>query len=236
MDRPGSLDTLILCGGRGTRAYPDTVEVPKPLLPVAGRPIVEHVMAIYERHGGRRFVLATGYRSELFEERYGAREGPPEVVVADTGPDTETGLRLIRAAACCRGTRFFATYGDGVGDVDLEALLRFHSTAGAAVTVTTVPLPSQYGTLVTDDSGRVVEFKEKPRLEDHWINAGFFVVERAALDGWRGESLERDILPDLASRGLLHAYRHRGFWRSLDTYKDRQELEALASEGAPPWL
>lgn len=236
MERPGDLDTLILCGGRGTRAYPDTVEVPKPLLTVGALPIVEHVMAVYRRHDCRRFVLATGYRSEMFTERYGGPEGPSEVLVVDTGPDTDTGARVRLAAGHCRGRRFFATYGDGVGDVDLDELLRFHAATGAAVTVTTVPLPSQYGTLVTDDSGRVVDFREKPRLDDHWINAGFFVVEREALEVWAGDNLERDVLPDLAGRGSLYAYRHRGFWRSMDTYKDRQELDALASGGRPPWL
>lgn len=236
MDRPGALDTLILCGGRGTRAYPDTVDVPKPLLTVGAVPIVEHVMAVYRRHGCRRFVLATGYRSEMFSERYAGPGEEAEVVVVDTGLDSDTGRRVSLAAGHCAGTRFFATYGDGVGNVDLADLLRFHAEAGALVTVTTVPLPSQYGTLVTDDGGRVVDFREKPRLEDHWINAGFFVVEKEALATWAGDNLERDVLPDLAGRGGLYAYRHRGFWRSMDTYKDRQELDALASGGAPPWL
>ena len=236
MEDPATLDTLILCGGRGTRAYPDTRDLPKPLLTVGGRPIVEQVMAVYRRHGCKRFVLATGYLSEMFEERYSAGQGPEEIAVVDTGPETDTGRRVSLAAGHCRGPRFFATYGDGVGNVDLESLLRAHLDSGAWVTVTTVPLPSQYGTLVTDDTGRVVDFREKPRLEDHWINAGFFVVERRALDVWAGDNLERDVLPDLARRGVLYAYRHRGFWRSMDTYKDRQELDVLASGTVLPWL
>lgn len=236
MERPGGLDTLILCGGRGNRAYPDTREVPKPLLTVGGLPIVEHVMAVYERHGCRRFVLATGYLTELFSERYTRHGGSSEVVVVDTGRDSDTGLRVSLAAEHCRGDRFFATYGDGVGNVDLSGLLRFHVDTGSWFTVTTVPLPSQYGTLVTDGTGRVVDFREKPRLEDHWINAGFFVVERKAFDVWAGDNLERDVLPDLADRGVLYAYRHHGFWRSMDTYKDRQELDGLASADPVPWL
>lgn len=236
VERPDALDTVILCGGRGTRAYPDTRDVPKPLLTVGRRPVVEHVMAVYEGHGCRRFVLATGYLSELFSERYGDREGPSEVVVVDTGLDADTAERLKRAAGHCRGDRFFATYGDGVGNIDLAELLTFHRDAGSWLTVTTVPLPSPYGTLVTDASGRVADFREKPRLDDHWINAGFFVVERKALELWAGDNLEREVLPDLARRGVLYAYRHRGFWRSMDTYKDRQELDALASGDTVPWL
>ena len=243
MNRPDALDTLILCGGRGIRAYPETRDTPKPLLPVAGRPIIEHVMATYERYGCRRFVLATGYRSELFTGHYGSPSGGSafhgsgsDIDVVDTGLETGTGRRVHLAAPLCRGPRFFLTYGDGVGNVDLAALLRFHCGAGASVTVTTVPLPSQYGTLVTDASGRVVDFREKPHLEDHWINAGFFVVEKDDLALWQGDNLERSVLPELATRGGLYAYRHHGFWRSMDTYKDRQELERLASGGKPPWL
>jgi glucose-1-phosphate cytidylyltransferase len=236
MEDPGALDTLILCGGRGTRAYPDTRDVPKPLLTVGGRPIVEHVMEVYRRHGCLRFVLATGYLSELFEQRYSGGATAGEIAVVDTGTDTDTGRRVVLAAEHCRGPRFFATYGDGVGNVALTDLLRAHLESGAWLTVTTVPLPSQYGTLVIDDAGRVVDFREKPRLEDHWINAGFFVVERRALEVWAGDNLERDVLPDLAERGVLYAYRHRGFWRSMDTYKDRQELDVLASGPSLPWL
>ena len=231
---PSALSTLILCGGRGTRAYPDSVQVPKPLLEVGQRPIVEHVMGTYARHGCSRFVLATGYRHELFEQRY--PPGPEQnVVVVDTGVDTDTGDRVARTADRCPGPRFFATYGDGVGNVDLRALLRFHCGSGADITVTTVPLPSPYGTLETAPDGRVTEFREKPRLTDHWINAGFFVIERRALDSWGGANLEQDVLPAMADRGVLFAYRHRGFWKSMDTFKDRQELNRLAEEGTPPW-
>jgi glucose-1-phosphate cytidylyltransferase len=232
---PEPIDTVILCGGRGTRAYPDTRDLPKPLLEVGDQPIVDHVMDIYVAHGFRSFVLAAGYRVELFRERYGAPRPDRSVRVVDTGPDSGTGRRIASAGPECAGSRFFATYGDGVGDVDLAALLAFHRRTGAAVTVTTVPLPSQYGTLVTEPSGRVLEFREKPRLPDHWINAGFFVFEKAVLDQWPGEDLERDVLPTLADRGLVFAYRHTGFWKSMDTYKDRQELNALAAEAVPPW-
>lgn len=234
----GSLEVIILCGGRGTRAYPDTLELPKPLLDIGDAPIVEHVMRIYAGHGHTRFVLAAGYLGELLADRY-AR--PPagldvEISVVDTGSETETGERLRRAAQHVDGDRFFATYADGVGDVDLAELVAFHDRRSALATVTTVPLPSQYGTLETDGYGRVQMFREKPRLPDHWINAGFFVFQRAVFDHWHGEVLENEVLPALADAGKLFAYRHNGFWKSMDTYKDRQALTSLVEGGAPPWL
>jgi glucose-1-phosphate cytidylyltransferase len=231
----GSIETVILCGGRGTRAYPHTVEVPKPLLDVAGRPVLEHVMHIYESQGARSFVLAAGYKIGMVREF--AESLPPDwnVRVVDTGEDANTGDRVLR----CRdlvGERFFLTYSDGVGNVDLNALLLHHNTSGALATITTVPLPSQYGTVDIDDNGVVRRFKEKPLLRDHWINGGFFVMEASVFELWKGEDLEKEVLPALAAAGELSAYRHHGFWKSMDTYKDAQELTRLADCGTPPWL
>jgi glucose-1-phosphate cytidylyltransferase len=133
------------------------------------------------------------------------------------------------------GGTFFATYGDGLGSVDLRQLLEFHRSHGGAVTVTTVPLPSPYGTLEWDETGRVTRFVEKPSLPDHWINAGFFVMEERVIESFRGDDLERDVLPALADRGELYVHKHFGFWRSMDTYKDALELSALCKEGDGPW-
>ena len=127
------------------------------------------------------------------------------------------------------------TYGDGLGSVDLGALLDFHRGHGGAMTVTGVPLPSPYGTMEWDETGRVNRFVEKPRLTDHWINAGFFVVEKRALDRWEGDDLERQVMPAMAAEGELYIYRHTGFWRSMDTYKDALELSDLCREGEEPW-
>ncbi|HVE94479.1 MAG TPA: sugar phosphate nucleotidyltransferase [Acidimicrobiales bacterium] len=232
-----ALDVVLLCGGRGTRAYPDTLELPKPLLPVGDRPVVEHVMGCYARQGHTRFILAAGYKAELLQERYAIAPEGWDVAVVDTGVDTETGDRVrLAAEAAGVGSTFFVNYADGLGDVDLTDLVAFHHSHGALATVTTVPLPSQYGTLVSDDKGLVTEFREKPVLEDHWINAGYFVFERRALDDWSGPELERDTLPALSQRRQLVAYRHRGFWRSMDTYKDRSALTALVeSAERAPW-
>lgn len=234
-DSRQELDVLILCGGKGTRAYPDTLDVPKPLLPVAGVPVVEHVMGVYAAQGFTRFVLAAGYRGDLLADHFAGSIRWPDVHVVDTGLDTDTGERIRLAAPHTTGDRFFATYADGLGDVDLHAVLTTHCRKRALATVTTVPLRSQYGTVVSDRGGRITEFKEKPVLDGHWINAGYFVFERAALEHWSGLNLEQETLPALASRGELYAYRHQGFWKSMDTYKDRQELDALANAGTPPW-
>ena len=230
------MPAVVLCGGKGTRAYPHTVELPKPLLEVAGQPVLRHVLEIYAAQGVRRFVLAAGYKAELI--RRFAEELPAEweVLVVDTGEESNTGTRILRCRELLDG-RFFATYGDGLGNVDLRKALDTHCASGAAVTVTSVPLPSQYGTLDIDPSGRVRLFKEKPRLQDHWINGGFFVMERRVFSQWEGEDLEKEVLPALAAAGDLQAYRHDGFWKSMDTYKDAVELTELAGGGScPPWL
>lgn len=217
------------------RAWPATADVPKPMLHVADRPVLHHVMDIYARHGVTDFVLAAGYRHEVIEAY--ADQWPSEwkVDVVDTGEESDTGERVV---ACLDrvGETFHATYGDGVGNVDVAAVAARHAEHGGGGTVTVVPLPSQYGTLVTDDVGRVTDFREKPVLPDHLINAGFFVFDRDRVAECAGSSLERDILPALGQRGELFVYRHEGFWKSMDTQKDVSDLDALARREEPPWL
>ena len=227
------LDVVILCGGKGTRLGPKSTELPKALVQIGEVPIVEHVMQIYADQGFTRFVLAAGHLREMLVDRY-AGDAPHgwEIDVVDTGDGSGTGERLRRARDHVSGDTFLATYADGLGDVHVHDLVAAHGGAGRLATLTTVPLPSQYGTLILDGDDHVVEFREKPRLFDHWINGGYFVLERAALDV-DGDSLEDDVMPELAKRDQLHAYRHSGFWKSMDTFKDRQELEALATPGMP---
>jgi glucose-1-phosphate cytidylyltransferase len=231
----GDLTALILCGGRGTRALPHTAEIPKPLLDVAGQPVLRHLMEVFVAQGCRSFVLAGGHLVEALREYATALPPAWRVEVVDTGEGTGTAARI----AACRsllGERALVTYGDGLADVDLDALERFHLSHGRAATVTTVPLQSPYGTLDIESNGAVAAFREKPLLREHWINGGFFLFERRAEEHWAGDDLERDVLPALAAAGELYAYRHEGFWRSMDTYKDALELSALATEGRPPWM
>ncbi len=228
------MQVVILAGGRGTRALPFTSDQPKPMLRLAGMPLVEQVMRIYAEQGYERFVLAVGYRGEVIEDYVAERGLPWEVRFSRAGDDADTGERLRAAAELTEGT-LMATYADGFGDVDLAALLASHRASGRAATLTAARLRSQYGTVDIDDGGEVRGFREKPTFADLWINGGFFVLERGALEGSAGPSLERDMLPALAERGELHAYRHEGFWRSVDTFKDLEELETMIAEGTARW-
>jgi glucose-1-phosphate cytidylyltransferase len=228
------MQTLILCGGKGTRAYPQSLEMPKPLMTVGEAPILLHLMNIYARQGFTDFVLAGGYRVDLLRTFAENLSEPWKVEVVDTGEDTGTAGRIVGCAPSL-GSTFLATYGDGLGAVDLHALLDFHRSHPGSVTVTAVPLPSPYGTLEWDETGRVERFVEKPRLADHWINAGFFVIDDRALGDFDGDDLERQVLPALVAAGELYVYPHVGFWRSMDTYKDALELTALCAEGDGPW-
>lgn len=229
------MKTVILCGGKGTRAYPHSVEVPKPLLPVADRPVLLHVMELFAAQGFTDFVLSAGYKADAVEEFAKSVPGAWQVEVVNTGVETNTGGRILGVRARL-GETFFATYADGLGDVDLGALLDFHRGHGGFATLTTVPLPSQYGTIDVEADGRVTRFREKPQLTDHHINAGFFVFDRAAFDHWEGDDLEREVLPALGDARGLFAFHHDGFWKSMDTYKDSQELTMLCGEdGRGPW-
>jgi len=229
--------SVVLCGGQGTRAWPATAEIPKPMLSVGGRPVLHHVLDIYAGQGVTDFVLATGYKGDVIADWATTLPADWTVAVVDTGEQADTGERLVQCLPHLDET-FFLTYGDGVGDVDLAALLRLHRSSRAGATVTVVPLPSPYGTLLIDDRGQVRAFTEKPRLPDHPVNAGFFVFEPEAVVAvaGAGASLERDMLPALGSAGRLYAHRHDGFWRSMDTHKDVLELDRLATHGGAPWL
>jgi glucose-1-phosphate cytidylyltransferase len=224
---------VILCGGRGTRLQERTQEIPKPLVEIGGRPILWHVMQIYAAQGLRRFVLCTGYKGELIA-RHPWPEGL-EVECVDTGPDTPTGGRVHRARDHTAPGRFHLTYADGVADIDLAALERFHERHGGLATMTVVRPELQFGVTELGADGRVTGFQEKPRSE-HWVNGGFLVLEPGALGYLADDSvLEREPLERLAADGRLHAFRHEGFWDCMDTYKDAVLLNDLWESGRAPW-
>lgn len=220
------MQVVILCGGQGTRAYPHTQKIPKALMTIDGLPIVEQVMRIYASHGFREFILSCGYLKEMIVDYFDGRHAEWDVRCVDTGDDADTGDRIYRLRDLL-GPTFHATYCDGLGDVDLNALLAYHHAHPGLATVTAVALRSQYGIMHPDDDGRITGFEEKPVMPDFWINGGFFVFDHQVFDHWHGHNLERDVLPALAEARHLHMYRHRGFWRSMDTYKDQQELNGL---------
>jgi glucose-1-phosphate cytidylyltransferase len=229
------MKVIILAGGAGTRAYPYTEYLPKPMMPIGGKPVLVRVMEIYARQGFADFVLSVGHRKEVIIDYFHKRDLGWNIEIVDTGPKTDTGGRIWN----CRdllGETFMATYADGLSDVPLPSLLDFHRERGGLCTITCVPLRSQYGTVTSDAMGRITSFREKPVLHDHWINAGFFVMDRGIFEHWKGNSLERDVLPNLLAGDHLTCYRHPGLFRSMDTYKDQQEIEAMLEEGELPWL
>jgi glucose-1-phosphate cytidylyltransferase len=231
------LDVLILCGGKGTRSYPFTEYYPKAMMPIAGSPIIVHLMRIYASQGFTRFVLAGGHRYEVLADYLEGRYREWDIDVVNTGEDADTGERVRRGLPHV-GRRFLATYGDGLGNVDVHASIASHEASRALGTVTAAPLRSQYGTIEFDDRGRIRQFREKPLIRNCWINAGFFVFERELIEKSDGQNLERDILPAVAAEGRLNSYRHEGFWKSMDTSKDQQEMEALYAEAGDvaPWM
>ena len=223
------MQTVILCGGMGTRAYPATRTIPKALMQVQGAAILDHVLQIYALYGHTEFILSCGYLKEAIIEHVQARRYPHlQIECVDTGEKTDTAGR-IRQVAPMLGDTFFATYCDGLGNVDIAALLDFHRAnveRGALATVTSVPLVSQYGVLSLNGDLQVKGFQEKPVLP-YWINGGFFVFEKEVFNHWEGTNLEGDVLPRLAQDGRLYTWQHRGFWKSMDTLKDQQAMNAV---------
>jgi glucose-1-phosphate cytidylyltransferase len=228
---------VILCGGRGTRLREQTQTIPKPLVEIGGRPILWHVIRIYAEQGFDRFVLCTGHKGELIE-RFVREDGLPDglrIDCVDTGEETPTGGRIALVDDRLDGERFCVTYADGVADIDLAALLRFHAGHGALATMTVVQPELQFGVAELNGDGHVCGFTEKPRFEG-WINGGFFCFEPGALEYVGADSvLEREPLELLARDGQLRAFRHQGFWDCMDTYKDAVLLNDLWAEGRAPW-
>ncbi len=252
---------MILCGGLGTRLREETEFRPKPLVEVGGRPILWHIMKLYAQQGFRDFILCLGYRGSMIKEYFLNYEamnndfaiclgkqsriqylGDHEeqnfmVTLAETGEDTMTGGRLARVKKYLQTEeRFMVTYGDGLGDVDLNRLAAFHNEQGKLATVTTFRPVSRFGILDIEPSSRVASFSEKPR-SDAWASAGFFVFERAIFDYLEGDDciLEHQPLERLAHDGQLVAFHHEGFFCAMDTYREYELLNHLWKTGQAPW-
>jgi glucose-1-phosphate cytidylyltransferase len=252
------LKVVILAGGLGSRLSEETSLKPKPMVTVGGFPIIWHIMQMYAHYGFKEFVVALGYRGEVIKEYflrylYNTSDltvtlGTGEVRVHDgerpdwsvhlveTGLQTSTGGRIKRLARWLEGERFMLTYGDGVGDIDLAALLDYHRAHGRLATVTAVRPPARFGGLEFDGSS-VRKFSEKPQIGEGWINGGFFVLEPGVIDYIAGDntSWEREPLEKLAEDGQLVAYKHDSFWQAMDTLREVKVLEDLWSSGKPPW-
>ena len=253
------MKAVILAGGLGTRLHEETSSRPKPMVAIGGRPILWHILKIYSQHGINDFVICLGYKGYMIKEFFanyflhtadvtfymqenrmevhGHTTEPWRVTLVDTGENTMTGGRLKRIAPyVADDDNFCMTYGDGVGNVDITALIAFHKQHGKPATLTAV-LPSQRFGVLERKGDIVTAFREKAQTDGAWINSGFFVLSPSVLDRIEGDATiwEREPMEELAAEGNLRAFEHTGFWQAMDTLRDKQQLEALWAGGKAPW-
>ena len=252
------MKTIILAGGLGTRLAEETTVRPKPMVEIGNRPLLWHILSIYAAHGFNDFVIAAGYKGECIKQYFANllihtgdvvvnmasgqvsyhNSGAPnwQVAVVDTGDSTQTGGRVRRCKEWLDNQPFMLTYGDGVGDIDIRALVAFHRSHGKLATITAVRPPARFGAIIFDGD-KVKEFSEKPQAGEGWINGGFMVLQPQVLEYLQGDAtvLERGPMERLASEGELMAYRHSGFWQPMDTLRDKQLLQSLWESGSASW-
>ena len=245
------MKVVILSGGFGTRISEYTTVIPKPMIPINGKPIIEHIMEIYSKYGFKDFYLALGYKANVIKEYfynyeilnsnfkvdfknrsvtpYKKQEKDWTVNLIDTGENTMTGGRLKRLKDYIKDDTFLLTYGDAVTNLDINEVIKFHYSHGKMITVTGVRPPARFGELTINEKNEVLEFKEKPNINEGWINGGFFVIEPKFLDYINGDNciLEKEPLEKAAKSKELVAYLHDGFWHCIDTKRDKDNLEEI---------
>lgn len=253
------MKVVILAGGSGARLSEEAVAKPGPMVEIGGMPVLWHVMKIYSSYGYNDFIICLGYKGYVVKEYFAnyflhksnvtinlkdnsirVHETEAEdwqITLVDTGTETRTGGRIKRIKPFINNETFMLTYGDGVGDVKIDELVAFHKNHGGLCTITSAQPRGRFGAINIGNDNKVTSFKEKPAGEGGWINAGFFVCEPGVTDyiendkiAWEGEPLE-----DMAKEGQMHSYKHFGFWRPLDTIKDRQEMDADYTSGQAQW-
>ncbi len=254
------MKVVILAGGMGTRLSEATQRIPKPLVEIGGYPILWHIMKCYSAYGFNEFVILLGYKGFQIKEFFAdymlhrsdvtidlqARKietlesftEPWRVTLLDTGLNTMTGGRLKRAAAYLQDGPFMLTYGDGVADINLQELLQFHQAHGGMVTMTSIQPAGRFGLVQANNENRVLSFREKPREDTNWINAGFFVCQPEILNYLPADDstvFEAEPLQNLVHDGHVHTFRHTGFWQCMDTLRDQTRLEELWHAAAAPW-
>jgi glucose-1-phosphate cytidylyltransferase len=254
------MKVVILAGGYGTRISEESALKPKPMIQIGGRPILWHIMKIYSHYGLNEFVICLGYKGYMIKEYFAnyfmhmsdvtfdiannemhvhrKNAEPWKITLIDTGEDTMTGGRLLRVRDYVDDSRFCFTYGDGVSDVNIQALIDQHDKSGDVVTLTAISPPSRFGAIKLTDDGHITEFSEKPNQTNAWINGGFFVMEPEIFDYLKeGDTavLEGNPMQNLAIDNKLGAYKHAGFWHSMDTLRDKNNLNQLWKEKAAPW-
>ena len=231
---------LILAGGYGTRLSEETDLIPKPLVQIGGKPILWHIMDIYSNYGFNDFIILLGYKGEMIESYLSNSEDIHDwnITFLDTGLNSDTGGRIKRAEKFIEGNPFMLTYGDGVANININKLHEFHKSHGGLATMTSVQLASRFGIIDIGENERVTNFIEKPKENEAWINGGFFICEPNILNYIENDSttFEKNPLATLANDGELFTYRHRGFWKCMDTLRDKRELDELAKSDIPPWI
>lgn len=255
------MKVVILAGGFGTRISEESVLKPKPMVELGGKPILWHLMKIYSFYGFNDFVICAGYKQHVIKEYFAdyflhtsditfdftngknemtihrCNSEPWKVTVVDTGLNTMTGGRVKRVKEYIGNESFMLTYGDGLGDVNIDELLKFHKRHGKTVTMSAYNAGQRFGVLDIDKTGRVNEFREKTKGDGNLINIGFMVCEPSFIDFIEGDStvLEKSPLEEVAKRGELMAYKHNGFWQCMDTIREKQKLEEMLAEKKAPW-
>jgi len=250
---------VILAGGFGTRISEESHLKPKPMIEIGDKPIIWHIMKLYSHYGFNDFIICLGYKGYVVKEYFAnyflhqsditidlkenrietrsSKAEPWKVTLVDTGLHTSTGGRIERIRKYVGDETFMLTYGDGIGNVDINRLLEFHRSHGRYATITSVQPPGRFGAIVLDDSDGVLSFQEKPKGDGAWINGGFFVLEPQIFDYLEGDDVlwEKRPLERLSADGQLSAYKHYGFWKPMDTIRDKIELENLWNSQNPPW-
>ncbi len=253
------MKVVILAGGLGTRISEETIVRPKPMVEIGGKPILWHIMKIYSHYGYNEFIVCLGFKGYMIKEYFSnyflhmsnvtfdmkqntmqvheQYAEPWKVTLVDTGTDTMTGGRIKRVAPYIGKEPFMLTYGDGVADINISSLVKYHKKHGKFCTVTATQPSGRFGALRLDDAGLVAAFQEKPAGDGSWINGGFFVLEPGILDYIKSDEtiFEKEPLERLSSEGQLVAYKHADFWYAMDTLRDKNHLETLWQSGDAPW-
>ena len=255
------MKVIILSGGLGSRLSEETELKPKPMVEIGGKPILWHIMKIYSYYGFNEFIILLGYKGYMIKEYFADyylhqsdvtidiasnkmtvhsnKTEPWKVTLLDTGLNTMTGGRIRKAKEYIGNYPFMLTYGDGVSDININDLISFHKRHGKAMTMTSVQPEGRYGSLIVNDEHKVLAFQEKPKGDGAWINAGFFVCQPEVFDFIpEGEHIifEREPLEGLADKGQLYTLKHDGFWKPMDTQRDKSQLEELIKKNKAPWI
>ena len=231
------MKVIILAGGFGTRLAEYTDTIPKPMVPIGDKPIIQHIMQIYANYGHKEFYVALGYKGEVIKEYFKNFENDWKINLIDTGADTYTGGRLKRLEKYLSKETFLLTYGDGVSNIDINKLIEFHKNHKKIITVSAVRPPARFGSLSLKGS-EVLKFKEKTQLGESWINGGFFVINPKFFDFLKGDEtvLESKPLETVTDLKEIRAYKHEGFWQCMDHKLDKDLLDSMYEKGNAPWI